>query len=53
MVELNVVEKLALDILVMSFCTISRVHEVTALTIDCVAEDGSYMLVRPKTEARG
>ena len=46
------VERLALDILVVTFCTMSRSHEITSLEVDSVAEDGRSILVRPKTEAK-
>ena len=50
--NVSVEEKQALDVLIVSFCTMSRAHEVTELTVSCVAEDGGYIIVRPKTEAK-
>lgn len=45
-------EKQAIDIIIVAFCTLSRAFEVATLTVDHVAEDGSYVVVRPKTAAQ-
>lgn len=45
-------EQLALDVLVVSFCTLSRAHEISALDVENVSEDGCNIMVRPKTEAK-
>lgn len=45
-------ERQALDVFVISFCTLSRAHEISALEVSNVSEDGSSIMVRPKTEAK-
>lgn len=44
-------EKEAVDILVVAFATLSRVAEITSLTIRDVSEDGHHISVRTKTQA--
>ena len=41
----------ALDILAVAFATVSRAGEIAALELQDVAEDGSWVRVRPKTSA--
>ena len=45
-------ERQAIDIIIVAFCTLSRAFEVAVLTVDHVAENGSYVVVRPKTAAQ-
>lgn len=45
-------EHQALDILIVAFSTMSRAHEIASLKVESVAEDGSFVVVRPKTEAK-
>ena len=45
-------ERLALDIFVVAFATVSRVGEVAAIEVENVAQDGSALSLRPKTGAR-
>lgn len=45
-------ERQAIDVMIVAFCTLSRAFEVAVLTVDHVAENGSYVVVRPKTAAQ-
>ena len=45
-------EQLALEVVMIAFSTLSRAFEISVLTVDNVAVDGCYIMVRPKMAAR-
>lgn len=45
-------ERMAVDIFLIAFVTMSRVGEIVALEVDNVAADGSTLALRPKTGAK-
>ena len=50
--EMMPIERTALDAFVISFATLSRMGEVLALRTEDVAEDGTRMRIRAKTDAK-
>ena len=51
-VQLTHLEQLALEILVISFCSVSRGHEIADLQVEDVEEDGKSVWILPKTHGK-
>ena len=51
-VRLAMKERMVLDIFVVSFCTMSKAHEISELKVSDIDEDGSHIKICPKTKAK-